>query len=194
MNAAVLDLLNLNALHVHWKRHKALPSMAKLAEAIGLKSAAGVFAVVGRLTDAGYLERCDRRIAPTKKFISCRLLGSVRAGIPHGAGQYDGYEFMKFEDCLITHPERTSVCTVRGDSISSVGLLDGHIVVVEHNTPTKPGDIVVAVFYGRAKVRSLGMVGRQYVLRPENPDNEVIRPAESPEVLGVVGSFRSMRR
>lgn len=195
MDATALDLRYLNALRVHWKRHKAFPAMAKLAEVIGLKSAAGVFAVVGRLTDAGYLERNDGRIAPTKRFFSYRLLGSVRAGVPQEVGQYDGFEFMNVEDCLIAHPERTSFCTVRGDSMNGVGLLDGDIVVVEHNSPTKPGDIVVAVVDGRATVKSLGLEGGQYVLKPENPAYEVIRPGESLEVLGVVvGSFRSMRR
>lgn len=114
MDAAALDLRYLSALRVHWKRHKALPAMSKLAEAIGLKSAAGVLAVVGRLREAGYPERNDGRIAPTKEFLSYRLLGSVRAGVPPEVGQYDGFEFMNVEDCLITHPERTGFCAVRG--------------------------------------------------------------------------------
>ena len=195
MDAAALDLRYLNVLRAHWKRHKAFPSMAKLAEVVGLKSAAGVFALIGRLTEAGYLERSEGRIAPSKKFFSYRLLGPVRAGVPQEVGQYDGFEVLNIEDYLVAHPERTSFCTVRGDSMSGVGLLDGDLVVVEHNTATKPGDIVVAVVDGKATVKTLALEHGRYVLKPENSEFEVIRPGESLEVLGiVVGSFRSMRR
>lgn len=65
--------------------------MAKLAEVVGLTSAAGVFALIGRLTEAGYLERIDGRIAPTKSFCAYRLLGPVRAGVPQEVGQHDGF-------------------------------------------------------------------------------------------------------
>lgn len=195
MDAPALDLRYLNALRVHWKRTKAFPSMPKLADVVGLKSGAGVFAVIRRLTDAGYLVRRDGRIAPTKKFFSYPLLSKVHADVPQRVGQYDGLEFMNVEGFLIAHPERTSFCTVCGDSMNGVALLDGDIVVVEHNSPTKPGDIVVAVVDGRATVKSLGLEGGQYVLKSENPAYDVIRAGESLEVLGVVvGSFRSMRR
>ncbi|WP_425258157.1 LexA family protein [Rubrivivax sp. RP6-9] len=43
--------------------------------------------------------------------------------------------------------------------MTGVGLLDGDIVVVEHNTPTKPGDIVVAWVDGSATVKSLALEG-----------------------------------
>lgn len=195
MEAAALDLRYLNALRAHWRRNKAFPALSKLAEVVGLKSAAGVFALVGRLADAGYLERTDGRIAPTKKFFSYRLLGQVRAGVPQEMAQHDEFEVLNVEDCLIAHPERTSFCTVRGDSMVGIGLLDGDVVVVEHNTPTKPGDVVVAVVDGRTTVKTLSMENGQYVLKPENPAYAVIRPGESLEVLGVVvGSFRTMRR
>jgi repressor LexA len=194
-HATAADTRYLNALRVHWRRNKAFPAMAKLADVVGLKSAAGVFALVGRLSDAGYLERTDGRIAPTKKFFSYPLLGPVRAGVPQEVDQYEGFEVLNVEDYLISHPERTSFCTVRGDSMTGVGLLDGDIVVVEHHSPTKPGDIVVAVVDGKATVKSLALDGGEYVLKPENPAYQVIRPGESLEVLGVVvGSFRSMRR
>ena len=41
------------ALQAHWKRHKALPSMAKLIEAPGLPVAGDVLKVMWRLTGAG---------------------------------------------------------------------------------------------------------------------------------------------
>ncbi len=195
MEPAVADTRYLATLRGHWRRHKTFPSMAKLAEVVGLRSSAGVFALVGRLSDAGFLERVDGRIAPTKKFFSYRMLGPVRAGVPQEATQHDDFESLNAEDYLITHPDRTSFATVRGDSMTGAGLLDGNIVVVEHNTATKSGDVVVAVVDGRLTVKTLALEAGQYVLRPENPAYDIIRPGQSLEVLGVVvSSFRRMRR
>lgn len=59
---------HLVAMQRHWKAYRTFPPMSKLATVLGLSSTAGVFGVIGRLTDAGYLQRVDRRIAPTKRF------------------------------------------------------------------------------------------------------------------------------
>lgn len=196
MNASSPDFRHLSALRGHWRKHRAFPSMAKLAEVVGLKSSSSVFGLIGRLTEAGYLERVDGRVAPTKRFFSYPVLGRVQAGLPQEAPQADDdFEILSVEDYLVARPERTSYCVVRGDSMTGVGLLEGDIVVVEHNTPTKAGDIVVAVVDGKVTVKTLAMERGTYVLQPQNADFEVIRPGESLEVLGVVvGSFRRMRR
>ena len=58
---------------------------------LGLSSTSSVFAALRRLTEAGYLERADWRVAPTKKFFARPILGSVRAGLsarPTVRGQY----------------------------------------------------------------------------------------------------------
>ncbi len=195
MSDTAADTRYLAALRIHWRRYKAFPSMAKLAEVIGLRSSASVFGVVGRLTEAGYLERLDGRIAPAKRFFAYRLLGPVHAGVPQELPQSDEFEVLGAEEYLVPHPDRTSYATVRGDSMTGAGLLDGDIVVVEHNTATRAGDIVVAVVDGRLTVKTLALEGEQYVLQPQNPTFETIRPGNSLEVLGVViGSFRRIRR
>lgn len=168
--------------------------MSKLAQVVGLRSSASVFGLVGRLVSAGFLERVDGRIAPTKAFFAYRMLGLVRAGVPQEAPDEE-FETLSAEDFLVQHPERTSYATVRGDSMAGVGLLDGDIVVVEHNTPTRPGDVVVAVVDDRITVKTLVLAAGEYILRAENPNYEDIRPGNSLEVLGVVvGSFRRMKR
>ena len=55
----------LDALRTHWKANKSFPSMAKLADVLGLASSGGVFKVLGRLVDQGYLERVDGGIRRT---------------------------------------------------------------------------------------------------------------------------------
>lgn len=86
-------------LRTHWKRHAAFPSMAKLCEVLGLASTSSVFALVGRLVDAGYLERVEGRIAPTRKFFARPLLSPVRAGLPQLVSQEEP-EMLTLDDYL----------------------------------------------------------------------------------------------
>ena len=185
----------LAALRAYWKQHQAFPSMAKLCEVIGLASTSSVFALVGRLVDAGFLERTEGRIAPTRKFFARPVLGTVRAGQPQLESQ-EAPDVLTIDDYLIDDPNRTVLCRVRGDSMKDVGLLDGDLVVVERNAPTSPGDIVVAVVDGEMTVKTLRQAGGgTWYLEAANPAYEPIYPANSLEILGVVtGSFRRHRR
>jgi repressor LexA len=187
------DQKHLDALRIYWKEHKAFPSMAKLADVLGLASSGGVFKVIGRLVDAGFLERVDGRIAPTRDFFALPVMGQVRAGLPQELDQSAGLEMLGVEDYLIRHPERTVFCRVRGDSMKDAGMLDGDMVVVERNRPTKAGDIVVALVDNELTVKYLyplkGSGG--WVLKPANPDYPDIVAQQSLEVMGVVvGLFR----
>lgn len=187
------DQKHLNALRIYWKEHKAFPSMAKLADVLGLASSGGVFKVIGRLVDAGFLERVDGRIAPTREFFALPVMGQVRAGLPQEQDQSAGLEMVGVEDYLIHHPERTVFCRVRGDSMKDAGMLDGDMVVVERNRPTKAGDIVVALVDNELTVKYLYPLkgGNGWVLKPANPDYQEIVAQQSLEVMGVVvGLFR----
>lgn len=182
-------------LRTYWKRHQAFPSMTKLAEVMGLATASSVFGVVGRLTEAGFLERTEGRIAPTRKFFARPLLGSVKAGQPEPATQ-DEPDVLTVDDYLIDDPNRTAFIKVRGDSMKDAGLMDGDLAVVETNAATKAGDIVVAVVDGDITVKTLRLDRKgQFFLEPANPAFEPIRPRGSLEIVGVViGSFRRIRR
>lgn len=194
-----MDRLNdeqyLALLRTQWKRHNAFPSMARLCEVLGLSSTSSVFGVIGRLTDAGYLERVDGRVAPTKKFFARPLLGPVRAGVPQPVSQ-EAPEVLTLDDYLIDEPNRTSLMKVRGDSMKDAGIFEGDLVVIEHNTPTKPGDIVVACADNELTVKTLQLdsTGKFY-LQPANDAFQPIVPRTSLEVLGVViGVVRRTRR
>jgi len=189
------DKKHLDALRSYWKEHKAFPSMARLADVLGLASSGGVFKVVGRLVDAGYLERIDGRIAPAKAFFALPVMGKVRAGLPQEEDQTAGLEMVGVEDYLIRHPDRTVFCRVRGDSMKDAGMLDGDMVVVERNRPTKAGDIVVALIDNEMTVKYLYPIkgGNGWVLKPAHPDYPDIMAQQSLEVLGVVvGVFRRL--
>ncbi|MFH7043521.1 LexA family protein [Paucibacter sp. JuS9] len=189
------DQAHIQALQRYWKRHKAFPSMAKLCSVVGLSSSASVFGMVGRLTEAGYLQRVDGRIAPGARFFARSVMGSVRAGVPQPITQED-VDALTLDDYLIDAPDRTTLHRVRGDSMKDANIVEGDMVVVEHNSPTKPGDIVLAVVDNELTVKTLALdENGQYFLQAANPAYEPIRPATSLELLGVVVSVvRRVRR
>ena len=189
------DSEHLASLQRYWKQNKAFPSMSKLCDVVGLSSSASVFGMVGRLTDAGYLQRIDGRIAPGKMFFARPLLGTVRAGVPQPDSQ-EPADVLTLDDYLIDAPDRTSLHRVRGDSMTGAGIVEGDLVVVEHNTPTKAGDIVLAVVDGELTVKTLALDDkRHYFLEAANPAYSPIRATASLEILGVVVSVvRRLRR
>lgn len=189
------DVQYLESLRTYWKHHRAFPSMQKLCDVVGLQSTASVFALVGRLVDAGYLSRLEGRVAPTCKFFERPVLGRVRAGLPQQADQ-DEFQALNIDDYLVPEPNRTFMASVRGDSMRDAGLLDGDHVVVQRNCPTAAGDIVVASVDGELTVKYLRQdpQGRFY-LQAANSAYPDIFPRGVLEVLGVVvGQFRQYRR
>jgi SOS regulatory protein LexA len=193
--AATNDTQHLEKLRTYWKRNHAFPSMAKLCEVVGMSSTASVFDMVSRLKDEGYVQRVEGRIAPTKRFFARPMVGQVRAGLPQPV-QDDDFEVLTIDDYLVPDPNRTFLARVKGDSMKDASLLDGDMVVVQKNVPTKLGDIVVAVVDGQVTVKHLRQRpdGRFY-LQPANPAFADLLPEGELEILGVVvGAFRTYRR
>lgn len=196
MASTQTDTQHLERLRTYWKRHHAFPSMAKLCEVVGLSSTASVFDLVTRLKDAGYVQRVEGRIAPTKRFFGRPLVGAVRAGVPQPAPDEEEFEVLTIDDYLVPDPNRTFIAKVKGDSMRDASLVDGDMVVVQKNCPTKVGDIVVAVIDGQVTVKYLRQQpdGR-FFLQPANPAFADILPEGELEILGVVvGQFRAYRR
>lgn len=189
------DKTHLQGLQRYYKRHRGFPAMAKLTEVVGLSSGASVFGLVGRLSEAGYLQRLDGRVVPGKRFFARRLVGPVRAGVPQPMSQEEP-QCLNLDDYLIDEPDRTSLHRVRGDSMRDVNITEGDLVAVEHNTPTRPGDVVLAVVDGELTVKTLSLAsGGKYFLEAANPDYAPIHPKTSLEILGVVVSvMRRVRR
>ncbi len=182
------DAAHLAVLRDFYKRSGAFPSMPRLCGVLGLASTSSVFALIGRLNDAGLVKRVEGRIVPTSRFFARPLLGSVRAGVPEPADQSDA-EVLTLDDYLIDEPNRTSLLKVRGDSMKDAGILDGDLVAVEHNSPAAPGDVVVAVVDNEMTVKTLRRdENGVFFLEAANPAYEPIRPSTSLEILGVVVS------
>ena len=186
------DRAHLEKLQAHYREHRALPSMSHIATLLGFSSTGGVFELVGRLKEAGYLTQgADRRLAPTKRFFARPMLGVIRAGQPEPAEEQLATEHT-IDEALVQQPGRTVLLRVKGDSMRDVGILDGDTVVVERGSPASVGDIVVAIVDGDYTVKHLAKSGSRFFLKAANADVPDIKPRERLELYGlVVGQFRS---
>ena len=99
---------HLEKLLTYWKRNHGFPSRAKLCDVVGLSYTASVFHLVGRLKDAGYVQRVEGRIAPTKRFFARSFVGAVRAGLPQPRQADDDFEVLTLDDYLVPDPNARS--------------------------------------------------------------------------------------
>lgn len=190
-----LDDDHLVAMQCHWQPYRTSSPMAKLAAVRCLSSTAGVFGVIGRLTEAGYLQRVDRRIARTRRFFERPVLGHVCAGLPRLAHQAC-IEVLTLDDYLVDDPARTSLHRVCGNTISDAGIPVGDRAVVEHPAPTQVGDIVLAVVDGELTVKTLALdANKRSYFKTANAALEATHTTSSLELMGVVvGVVRRVRR
>ena len=81
--------------------------------------------------------------------------------------------------------------TVRGESMTGVGILPGDLVIVRRQPGAENGDIVVALVENDATVKTFRSRGRRVELRSENPAFQpIVVDAEAVTVLGKVIEVR----
>ena len=178
----------------YYAKHRVMPSYATLGELVGLSSKASVAELVLRLKAERLVESTpDRRLKPGKRFFERSLEESVHAGMPHPA--FDSRpDSVSIDDYLVYHPSKTTLITVKGDSMINAGIHDGDIVVGEKRATANVNDLVVAIVEGEFTLKRLGREKGRMVLIPENKAYPVIRPKEDLEIFGVVvGQFRRYR-
>ncbi len=178
----------------YYAKHRVMPSYATLGELVGLSSKASVAELVLRLKAERLVESTpDRRLKPGKRFFERSLEESVHAGMPHPA--FDSRpDSVSIDDYLVYHPSKTTLITVKGDSMINAGIHDGDIVVVEKRATANVNDLVVAIVEGDFTLKRLGREKGRMVLIPENKAYPTIRPKEDLEIFGVVvGQFRRYR-
>ena len=179
----------------YYARHKVLPSYARIGSLIGLNSKASVAGLVLRLKTEGFVESTpDRRLKPGKRFFERPVAESVHAGQPAPASDTDP-DLLRIDEHLISHPSKTVLIKVKGDSMIDAGIHEGDTVVVEKRGSANVGDIVIAIIDNEFTLKRFGREKGRVVLRPENKAYPVIRPKGNAEIFGVVvGLFRKYRQ
>jgi repressor LexA len=166
-----------------------------IGDLLGLASKSAVSALVKRLLLAGYVDITpDKRLAPTKRFFERELADfPVPAGLPAAANDAMS-EAISIDDYLIDRPSASVMVRVKGDSMIDAGIHDGDIAVVEKRHSANVGDVVIAIVDGEYTLKTLSRDKQGYLLMPQNPAYEPIRPKKGLEIYGVmVGLIRKYR-
>jgi len=170
------------------------PTVREIGLAVGLASPSTVHAHLAKLEAAGHIRRdptkpramevCGGRADRHKparartRVEALPLVGSVAAGGPMLAEEH-------VEDWVTSPFEGDFVLTVRGDSMTGAGILDGDMVVVRRRPTADEGQIVVAQIEDEATVKRLRWLDGRVCLMPENEAYEPIVP-EQVHIHGVV--------
>lgn len=194
-NSNPKDSEYLNKLQDYYADWKSIPSYAKLCDVFGIASKSWVKSILDRLSAAGFIERTpDGAWIPTRQFFARPLAEStVQAGMPVSVTDTQGDYFI-IDEMLIDKPSRTTLITVKGESMIDAGIHDGDVAVVEKRLTANIGDIVVAIVDNDFTLKTLDRENGEYILRPANPAFPVIRPHGTLEIFGVLtGLVRKYR-
>jgi repressor LexA len=176
----------------------AAPSIREIGAAVGLKSSQTVHHHLGRLEEAGYVERLNDRLRTpvlTQRGWEAALdgeiplLGRIAAGRGLEAVAVGEEAYSLAAELLSTRSgRRRYLLRVVGQSMTGARIEDGDLLVVEEDEDPPDGAIVVALLKGEeVTVKRLRREGPNVRLRPENGDHEdIVVPAEDLRVQGRV--------
>lgn len=165
------------------------PSVREICSAVRLKSPSTVQRHLNILESRGFIRResgSSRSITLTDRAPAGRipLVGQVAAGLPILAEEnVRGY--------LAYDPGEKGVffaLTVKGDSMTGAGILDGDTVIVRSQTSASSGDIVIALIGDEATCKRLLADGSRVLLMPENDRYEPIDGRDA-VILGRVAAL-----
>ena len=184
------------------QRNTYQPSIREIGRRFGIKSTKTVSEHLQALADKGYIEREASRSRGVRivglqlqnaRAVTVPFYGKIAAGQPALLRDHVDAEF-SLDPKLVGNPE-SFVLEVRGDSMETLGILDGDLVVVEpvELDDLRDGEIIAARLDGGATVKRYFARHDQVVLEPANPDFAPILVDEHDDfaVLGrVTGLFR----
>jgi len=163
----------LDAVQAYWAENGVPPSLADIAEALGL-SRQTIYEHMKALRGKGLLDHVEgagRSWRPTEPSAKASrrvpIVGRVAAGLPVLAEEnIEGW--ITVDDANPSHT--LFALRVRGDSMTGAGILDGDLVVVRQQDDAADGEIVVALVDDEeATVKKLRRAGRLVHLVAMNP-------------------------
>lgn len=118
-------------------------------------------------------------------------LALTRAGIsgfPSPAQDYDG-RTLDLNERLIKRPSATFFMSVTGDSMGSLGIDDGDLLLVDRSITPRPGHILIAMLDGEITVKHYQLIDGLPYLCSGNPTYAPIPLADLDcQIWGVVRS------
>ena len=160
------------------------PTLAEIAESIGVSSLATVHEHIQALVAKGVVKKfegavrgievLDRQISQALKGIEIPLLGFIAAGQPI-MPYTDPDATINVPTHLLSGKKRSYVLQVKGDSMIEDGILDGDFVIIEEQVTANDGEIVVALLdKGLATLKRFFREPTRIRLEPANAAMEPI--------------------
>jgi repressor LexA len=174
-----------------------MPSVREIGQAVGLRSSQTVYYHLGKLEEAGYVERLDDR--PRTPRLTQKgweaigempLLGRIAAGRGLEAVVVGEEAHSLAADLLLSRSGRRGyLLRVVGQSMTGARIEDGDLLVVEEEEDPPDGTVVVALLRGgeEATVKRLYREEEMVRLEPENGEHEdIVILAEDVKIQGRV--------
>lgn len=179
------------------------PTLAAIAESIGVSSLATVHEHLQTLVQKGVIrkfegairgiELLDQKVSNTLKGVELPILGYIAAGQPIMT-YTDPDAMVNVPTSMISGKRRSFVLQVKGDSMVEDGILDGDFVIIEDQDTASNGDIVVALLdNGLATLKRFFKEPNRIRLEPANASMEPIYATDvkiQGKCVGVIRRFQ----
>ena len=185
----------LDYIRVYAKENGFPPSNREIGSEMDISSTSTVHYYLNMLQDKGYIKKNKskyRSIEVIDQYgdisnmdtINIPLIGNIAAGEPILAVEnFEGIYPMPSE--LFRHNNELFMLKVIGESMINAGINDGDMIVVNRQTYSDNGDIVVAMIDGSATVKRFFKEENYYRLMPENDTMKDIIASEV-DIIGIV--------
>jgi repressor LexA len=184
------------------RMEEAAPTFQEIAGQFGFRSPNAVTAHVQALRRKGYLAsspgkaRSLRVTSPLARLrsrvVDIPVFGSIPAGPPQTREQEaEGCVSVDVASIGFKPNRNTFALRVSGDSMIGRHICDGDIVILEHGSEPRPGQIVAALIDGTSTLKTYLLRSGKPYLRAENPKYPDLLPAQE---LMIQGVFRALVR
>jgi repressor LexA len=184
--------LFLDQLSAYVRQHGYFPPVRQIGVLTGLRSPATVHAYLQRLLRLGLVAHSpEGGWSLGQRTSGVPLVGIVPAGPPSELFSHLGEE-VELPDWMLGSGDLVAF-RVSGESMRDAFILDGDVVVIKPTVQAEIGEMVVAMLEeGGITLKRLARLAGQLVLKPENPDYEVITEAFTlvGKVVSVLRRFR----
>ena len=172
------------------------PSTREIQGHFGFASQTSVMQYIAALERKGFLERHAGKaralITPAMKvrITDVPIYGQIPAGMSALTEQtIEGHVSLDASSANVSKNREKFALRVRGDSMIGAHIVDGDIVILEHNKEVQNGDIVAALIDGETTLKRYVVEhGRPY-LKAENPRYPNLIPARELKIQGVMVSL-----
>jgi len=183
----------LTPLKKYYRKNRRLPSYSEMLKVFGVASKRTIYNYIRHLIDEGFIQKINKKLAPTRMFFALPVLGMIQAGFPILAEQ--NREYLTLDDYFIEKPDSSFLLRVSGDSMINAGIFEGDLVVIEQKEECSHDDIVLAEIDNAWTLKILKKEYGKTYLEAANPKYPPFIPGHELKIHGVVKAvLRKMHR